>query len=198
MGQSLSEVEHVFVSTEDAEIAEVGNAFGAEVIKRPAELAQDTSPEWLAWQHAIQLVQARHGIFDRFLSLPPTAPLRSKVDVQKCLDLLDENTDVVITMTPATRSPWFNMVCEDEFGHLKLLVEGNFARRQDAPLGYDMTTVAYVLRPKFINNYQRLWDGRVKGIVVPNERALDIDTPLDLEIARFLKAKDYIQTSNSG
>ena len=186
MGQSLSEVEQVFVSTEDAEIAEVASTFGAEVIQRPDHLAQDTSPEWLAWQHAIEWVQERLVPFDRFLSLPTTAPLRSLQDVQGCLDLLEENTDVVTTMTPATRSPWFNMVCEDEFGHLKLLVEGNFARRQDAPIGYDMTTGAYVLRPKFIMNHQRLWDGRVKGVVVPNERAIDIDTSLDLEIARFL------------
>ena len=89
-------------------------------------------------------------------------------------------------MTPATRSPWFNMVCEDEFGHLKLLVEGNLARRQDAPVGYDMTTVAYVLRSEFVMNHHRLWEGRVKGVVVPNERAIDIDTPMDLEIVRFL------------
>ncbi|MEK9702699.1 MAG: acylneuraminate cytidylyltransferase family protein, partial [Deltaproteobacteria bacterium] len=181
MGQSLSEVEQVFVSTEDAEIANIANSFGTEVIKRPKDLAKDTSPEWLAWQHAIEWVQERLGPFDRFLSLPPTAPLRSKDDVQKCLDLLDEYTDVVTTMTPATRSPWFNMVCEDEFGHLKLLVEGNFARRQDAPVGYDMTTVAYVLRSEFVMNHHRLWEGRVKGVVIPNERAIDIDTPMDLE-----------------
>ena len=81
MGQSLPEVERVFVSTEDDEIAEVANVFGAEVIPRPAELAQDTSPEWLAWQHAIQSVQAKYGLFDRFLSLPTTAPLRSQEDV---------------------------------------------------------------------------------------------------------------------
>lgn len=186
MGQSLSEVEQVFVSTEDAEIAEVASAFGAEVIRRPDHLAQDTSPEWLAWQHAIEWVQERLGPFDRFLSLPTTAPLRSLQDVQGCLDLLEENTDVVITMTPASRSPWFNMVREGVNGELKLLVEGNYVRRQDAPVGYDMTTVAYVLRPKFVMNHQRLWDGRVKGVVVPNERAIDIDTSLDLEIARFL------------
>ena len=198
MGQILSEIKQVFVSTEDAEIADVANALGAEVINRPGHIARDTSPEWLAWQHAIEWVQERLGTFDRFLSLPTTAPLRSPVDVQSCLDLLDENTDVVITMTPTSRSPWFNMVSESTNGELKLLVDGNYIRRQDAPVGYDVSTVAYVLRPKFAMDHQRLWDGRVKGVVVPNERALDIDTPLDLEIARFLKAKDYIQTSNSG
>ena len=51
---------------------------------------------------------------------------------------------------------------------------------------YDMTTVAYVLRSEFVMNHHRLWEGRVKGVVVPNERAIDIDTQMDLEIVRFL------------
>ena len=189
MGQSLAEVERVFVSTEDPEITETAFSFGAEVITRPAELAQDTSPEWLAWQHAIKVVEEKFGRFERFLSLPATAPLRSQQDVERCLNRLDKETDVVISMTPATRSPWFNMVYQGPKGDLRLLVEGKYTRRQDAPIGYDVTTLAYVLRPEFILEKQRLWDGRVKGIEIPPERALDIDTPLDLEIARFLQTR---------
>ena len=98
----------------------------------------------LAWQHAITWVQEMGYLIDSVL--PTTAPLRSKEDVQSCLELLDENTDVVITMKEASRSPWFNMVSEDVNGELNLLVEGNYTRRQDAPIGYDVTTVAYVLR----------------------------------------------------
>ena len=189
MGQSLAEVERVFVSTEDPEITETALSFGAEVITRPAELAQDTSPEWLAWQHAIKVVEEKFGRFERFLSLPATAPLRSQQDVERCLNRLDKETDVVISMTPATRSPWFNMVYQGPKGDLRLLVEGNYTRRQDAPIGYDVTTLAYVLRPEFILGNQRYWDGRVKGVEIPPERALDIDTPLDLEIARFLQTR---------
>ena len=186
MGQSLSEVKHVFVSTEDQEIAEVAVSFGAEVILRPVEFARDESPEWLAWQHAIKIVQKKFGRFERFLSLPTTAPLRKQQDVQRCLDRLDAETDVVITMAPASRSPWFNMVRQETTGNLQLLVDGNYISRQDAPIGYDVTTLAYVLRPEFVLSNQRYWDGRVKGVEVPPERAIDIDTPLDLEIARFL------------
>ena len=191
MAQTLSEVEQIFVSTDDSEIADLASTSGAQIINRPEHLAGDTSSEWLAWQHAVEWVQERLGRFDRFLSLPTTSPLRSQKDVQRCLDMLGENTDVVITITPSTRSPWFNMVCEGQNGELKLLLEGCYIRRQDAPVGFDMTTVAYVLRPKFIMSHQRLWDGKVKGVVVPNERAIDIDTPLDLEIARFLKGRDH-------
>ena len=109
--------------------------------------------------------------------------------MQQCLDRLDVETDVVITMTAASRSPWFNMVRQDASGNLNLLVDGNYTRRQDAPIGYDVTTLAYVLRSEFILENQRLWDGRVKGVEIPPERALDIDIPLDLEIARFLQTR---------
>ena len=189
MGQSLAEVERVFISTEDPEITETAISFGAEVITRPTELAQDTSPEWLAWQHAIKVAEEKQGRFERFLSLPATAHFRNHQEVQQCLDRLDVETDVVITMTAASRSPWFNMVRQDASGNLNLLVDGNYTRRQDAPIGYDVTTLAYVLRSEFILENQRLWDGRVKGVEIPPERALDIDIPLDLEIARFLQTR---------
>ena len=81
------------------------------------------------------------------------------------------------------------MVRQEATGNLHLLVDGNYISRQDAPVGYDVTTLAYVLRPEFVLSNQRYWDGRVKGVEVPPERAIDIDTPLDLEIARFLYRK---------
>jgi N-acylneuraminate cytidylyltransferase len=79
------------------------------------------------------------------------------------------------------------MVKADTSGLLSLLVERDeIVRRQDAPLGFDLTTVAYVSRPQFILTKERIWDGRVRGVVVPQERAIDIDTELDLSVAEFL------------
>ena len=102
---------------------------------------------------------------------------------------MDEKTDVVVTMTNSQRSPWFNMVKKNKNDFLSLLVDGDFKRRQEVPLGFDMTTVAYVVRPSFILNNQRIWDGQVRGLNIPRERAIDIDTPLDLEITRFIHEK---------
>ena len=48
----------------------------ARVIDRPEQLASDTSPEWLSWQHAICYVQENFGDFQNFISLPTTSPLR--------------------------------------------------------------------------------------------------------------------------
>ena len=194
MAQEIPEVEEVFVSTDSGEILEEADRLGSAVIHRPEKLATDTAPEWLAWQHAIGEVEDRYGAFDRFLSLPPTSPLRSREDVNAALELLDENTDAVVTIQESNRSPWFNMVREQADGFLDLLVPPNegIVRRQDAPTGYDMTTVAYVSSPAFIQGHTRIWEGRVRGVVVPAERALDIDSELDLQIGEFL----YAQRSN--
>ena len=74
-----------------------------------------------------------------------------------------------------------------EKDNLKLVNSGkNIFRRQDAPVVFDMTTVAFVLKPEFILNNNSIWDGKVKGTEVPIERAIDIDDQIDLDMARFL------------
>lgn len=185
--QQVERIGKIYVSTEDAEIARVARAFGADVIDRPAELASDTAPEWLAWRHAIDEVFARDGVFDVFLSLPATSPLRSVNDVNACLDALDASTDVVVTVTPAARSPYFNMVTRSPEGESRLVIEGHpAARRQDVPTVYDLTTVAYVTRPEFIRTHDRLFDGRVRSVIIPKTRAVDIDDIHDFQFAEVL------------
>jgi N-acylneuraminate cytidylyltransferase len=83
------------------------------------------------------------------------------------------------------------MVRKDYNGFLKVFLEDDnkYTRRQETPAIYDMTTVAYVSRSEFIRNATGIFDGKVKGVNIPSERALDIDTELDFEIAEFLMDK---------
>lgn len=182
------EVDSVFVSTEDPEIAEVSERAGAIVIQRPDHLSTDSSAEWLAWRHAVEWVRDRFGDFSVFLSVPPTAPLRTTEDLTKCLGGLDAVTDVVVTMTPSARNPWFNMVVQDERGYVERVIASDppIVRRQDAPSVFDLATVAFVARPDFIMTHNSIWDGRIRGIQVALERAIDIDSELDLRTAQFL------------
>jgi N-acylneuraminate cytidylyltransferase len=124
---------------------------------------------------------------DVFLSLPPTSPLRSPGDVECCLELLSNSAaDIVITVREAERSPYFNMVRRADNGDVRLAIEGRYHRRQDAPALYDITTVAYVARADFVMQSSRIFDGRVRAVLVPRERALDIDTRFDMTIAEAL------------
>lgn len=186
LANHIADIERSFVSTDCPEIAKISESFGATIIPRPIFLAQDNSPEWLAWRHAVKWVHKSVGPFDRFLSLPATAPMRLEEDIRRCSEALDEETDVVVTMTPAKRSPWFNMVKVDKGGYVQTLIEGEYFRRQDAPEAFDLTTLVYLMRPNFIMTHENLWQGRVRGVLIPQERSIDIDTELDFNIAEFL------------
>ena len=187
LAQRLESVERVYVSSDCEEILKISEDAGAEVIIRPEELASDTAPEWLAWQHAINYLQKMNETFDIFLSLPTTSPLRSQKDINNALNALKKNDDAVITVTPSSRNPSFNMVSIDKEGIANLIEEKKVvSRRQDAPKYYDMTTVSYVSRPEFILSKKYLFSGRIKSIIVPKERAIDIDDITDALVAGFL------------
>ena len=158
----------------------------AKVIKRPKELAQDESSEWLAWIHAINFVHEQGYEFSKFISLPATAPLRADEDISNCLLALKGDVDVVITVTPANRNPSFNMVKRDTKGISELIIKSDLVRRQDAPLVYDMTTVAYVTSPQYILNKKNLFEGNTYSVIIPKERAVDIDDEIDFLLAEKL------------
>ncbi|MBC7905483.1 MAG: acylneuraminate cytidylyltransferase family protein [Rhodospirillaceae bacterium] len=191
--RACPQVDRVIVSTDDEEIAATARAFGAEVpFLRPAELAQDQSPEWLAWRHAVKYVQEHSGPFDVFLAVPVTSPLRAPEDLTACIQTLQGgDCDGVVTMTPSARNPYFNMVRQDETGKIAVALDAGYviSRRQDAPEMFDLTTVAYAVRPDFILSADDLFPGAVKAVVVPKERALDIDDAMDLAFAEFLVAR---------
>ena len=51
--------DHIFVSTEDKEIADIALKSGVGVIKRPRNLASDTSPEFKSWKHAVKYLESK-------------------------------------------------------------------------------------------------------------------------------------------
>lgn len=182
-------ISRLIVSTDDPEIAAVARAYGAEVpFLRPAELAQDTSPEWLVWQHAIRSLAEAEGRQPEILvNIPPTSPLRQPEDVESCVArLLATDADIALTVTESHRNPHFNMVTFQ--GESVALAAGGkrITRRQDAPPVFDITTVAYAARSAFVLSAGHIFEGNVTATVVPPARALDIDTELDFAFAEFL------------
>ena len=191
-GLAARTIGRVVISTDSEEIAFEAKAAGAEApFMRPPELATDESPEWLAWRHALEKMTKAGRDVTAFVSIPPTAPLRIPEDIDACVERLARgDADVVITVTPARRSPHFNMVNLDGNGMASLVMppESEISHRQNAPGVFDMTTVCYAVRPEYLMRAGGMMAGRVAAVLVPPERALDIDSELDLRIAEALIA----------
>lgn len=181
----------VTVSTDDPEIAEIAQAWGADVpFMRPDELANDTVAEWLAWRHAVETMAAANRDFDILVSLPATSPFRAVEDVEACIRVLREkpDIDVALTVRKSERSPYFTMAHVDPSGRAEIIIKNDppFHRRQDVPESFDLTTVAYAVRTSLIRTGNGLFDGTVHAVEVPAERAMDIDTPYDFLVAELL------------
>jgi N-acylneuraminate cytidylyltransferase len=192
VGLEVPGVSGVLCSTDSEEIRTVAQQHGATApFLRPAELAEDESPEWLSWKHlARHLIEAGASPEDLLVSLPATAPLRTVADVESAIAKhRTSGADVVVSYTPAARSPWFNMVTEAADGFLRVVNEtggDDITRRQDAPKVFDLATVVYVTTLGFVLGADSLFEGTVAGVEVPADRAIDIDTQLDFDIAEFL------------
>jgi CMP-N-acetylneuraminic acid synthetase len=183
-------LDRVIVSTEDDEIADVARGFGAEVpFMRPAELAQDSSPELLSWKHALQTLASIDGKMPEVLvNVPTTSPLRKVEDIEACFTKLAQTqADLCITVRSARHNPYFNMVkLEDHWASIVIAPSTPTFRRQDAPNVFEITTVAYAARAEYVLATPKLLDGRVCATIVPEERSLDIDTELDFAFAEFI------------
>jgi len=200
IAKKIDRISRIVVSTDSDEIARVAREFGADVpFMRPPRLSQDDSSEWLVWQHALDFLNKdTDESFDGIVSLPPTAPLRNENDVNKCIDEFEKgDADIVITMSIANRNPYFNMVTVNNDGYASVAVpmNKNIFHRQDAPAVFDMTTVAYVASTNFVLKSKGVFDGRVRGVNIPIERAIDIDTLLDFKLAEFFLKEGCIEDS---
>jgi N-acylneuraminate cytidylyltransferase len=188
----VPEISRVIVSTDSSQIAEIAVSCGAEVpFVRPEYLSSDTAAELDAWKHALAYLRDEElSMPEIMVSLPATAPLRSVADVSQAIQLFfSTDSDLVVAVSEAQRNPYFNMLTKEN----DLFKLGNsshkVSRRQDAPEFFDLSTVVYVARTNFVIAADRILDGKTRAIVIPKNRALDIDDLSDFQYAEFLLGK---------
>lgn len=184
----------VVVSSDSDLILEVAKEWGADYcIKRPDELATDQAAKIPVIRHCVQEAEKLLGYkVDIAVDLDATSPLRTVDDIQKAVLLLEEQqVSNIITGMPARRSPYFNLVEENENGFVQLSKKPDkvIVRRQDSPKCFDMNASIYVWwRDKLFAN-DTVFFPDTKIYVMPEERSIDIDSELDFEFVEFIAGK---------
>jgi CMP-N,N'-diacetyllegionaminic acid synthase len=180
----------VVVSTDDEALRDHALAKGAvDIGLRPPHLATDTAGKWGVWQHALAEAEARLGPVEAFLDLDCTSPLRLPEDIDGALDLfLAERPDMVMSCCEARKNPYFNLVEPDATGalHVSKPLPGGVVARQQAPVVWEHAASTYVVAPEYLKRAASLFEGRVIPYLMPPERCIDIDSPLDFRIVEFL------------
>lgn len=185
--------DRVLVSTDSEAIAQIARQWGAEVpFLRPAELATASAGKLPAILHLVEWVEARSGPVTRVVDLDPTSPLRDVADIQACNALLDSGADLVITGYESDKNPYFNMVEQKPDGFFERVCrpEREVLGRQSAPKVYAMNASIYGWHRRSLK--PSLWDaGRILLHVMPRERSIDIDHPVDFDLVELLMKRKF-------
>jgi len=182
-----ADLDRVVVTTEDTEIMEVAERFGAEVpFRRPMALAGDATPGIEPVLHALQWLAEQDDYRpDWILLLQPTSPLRTSGDIGAAIALATERgADSVVGVTEADPHPlWTKAVDDDGLLDEWLPDDGGHTRRQDLPPLVALNGAIYLTRRDVLLDRRSWYGDRTAAYLMPPERSLDIDTPWDFRLA---------------
>lgn len=181
-------INEVYVSTDDEAIATIAQQAGALVpFMRPKTLADDKTSKLDVIQHLVEQIETNHQKIDVIIDLDVTSPLREVNDIRNCFRLLTPDVDLVITGYLSNKNPYFNMVELDAGGFVNLSKRSEvlYTSRQTTPKVYAMNASIYIWQRHALNN--SLWvNQHIKLYEMPEERSVDIDTPLDWKLVQLL------------
>jgi len=179
-----SSLSDVVVTTDDEEIAEVSRRHGAHTpFMRPGHLAQDHTAGIDPVLHALEELPR----FDAVLLLQPTSPLRTTADIDACVRLAcDTAAACVVSVCEPTQHPYWTYRL-DTTGRLRPLIDlPAVTRRQDLPPLYAANGALYFARTEWLQSKRTFITPETLAFVMPAERSVDLDTPLDWKLAELL------------
>jgi len=178
-------VTRAILSSDDDDIIAAAQAAGCEVpFKRPPELATDEASVYDAMFHAVDQLDEE---YETVVLLQATSPLRTADDIDEAVAKLRERgAPSVVSVSLAPKPPhWMYTLDEDR---LQQVVEEAWSsdRRQALPHYYVPNGAVYVAKLDWLRQAGTFYSPETIGYVMPRERSIDIDAPIDLMVARAI------------
>lgn len=175
--------DRIVLSTDDAEIADVGRACGLDVpCLRPPDLATDTTPMLPVLQHMLGELEREGWQPDIVVLLQPTSPLRRAAHIRQAVELLrTTEADSVVTVVEVPRHLSPDYVMRIEGSRLvPFLPEGaRVTRRQDARPAYSREGTVYAFRRSTLERFGNIYGDDCRPLLIDPRDSLSIDTPDD-------------------
>jgi len=194
--------DHVVVSTDDDEIAEVAVAAGAVApFRRPAYLSDDMSPARGVINHAIEQIEAQHGArVQTVCCIYATAALITANDLLAAREILQNDPGLRFVFAAASYPhPVQRAMTMDAQGGVEMLFpEHAKTRSQDlVETFHDAGMFYWGRRDAFMDNHP-MFSPKSRPYIIPRERAQDIDTPEDWGFAEALLRLRLDQEADRG
>jgi CMP-N,N'-diacetyllegionaminic acid synthase len=189
----------VIVSTDHPEIQRVSREYGAEVpFTRPAHLAEDCPSEWVT-QHAVEFVEAEESRkVDIVVTMQPTTPFCLPSDIDSCVEILMANPGInsVFSAKVVHERPEWTFLVKDNNRVVPFVegeIKGDRGIFQALPELVIPNGAVYATRRTALFDEGVIISRDTGAHIMPLERSVDIDEPIDLLFAEFLFQKGGIK-----
>ncbi|MEK7178866.1 MAG: acylneuraminate cytidylyltransferase family protein [Patescibacteria group bacterium] len=177
-------IDRVVVSTDDINIAEIAKKFGAGVIIRPKELAEDNTPMDPVLKHAVEFLEKENYISDAIVLLQPTSPLRTAKHLDEAIEkFLGGDFDSLISVE-VNRNPRH----EVRGGEYLVPTFKKIENRNKREPSYIENGAVYISKIDLIKQ-GRIRGDRVGFYEMDRYSSIDIDESSDFEITERLLGK---------
>lgn len=176
----------ICVSTNDELVINIAKELEIEVpFKRPEVLASDRAGTYEVLLHALSYYDSINLDFDAVLLMQPTSPFRKEEDFIKLKELYDNKCDMVVAVKNAKENPYFTLFEEKFDGYLEISKVADFKTRQECPTVYAYNGSMYLIRTSSLRKSNLAGFRKIKKVVMPDERSIDIDTIQDWIVAEY-------------
>jgi len=177
---NATEIQDVWVTSDDEEILKVANEYGARVIKRPSEISGDDATSESAWRHAVNFIEDLDGAVDLIIAMQATSPLRESHDLDRGVrKLRDEGYDSILSATEVEDFFTWRILkdCSAQSVNYDYRLR---KRRQNIEKRYLENGSFYVFRPEMLRSTNNRLGGRVGISIMDRHKAFQIDNPEDV------------------
>ena len=177
----------VWVSSDSDQILEISKSFGAKLIKRPKEFAEDTSSSEDAWNHAIDYleIEMRYSI-DWVIAPQTTSPLTESKDISLGISKVkSQKFYSYFSCCPVSDTLIWGT---DENNNLSSLNYDwkNRKRRQDNKKQFIENGAFYIFKPEVLKVNKNRFGENIGIIEMDNWKIFEIDTYEDIKICEIL------------
>lgn len=183
---SIPEITRVVVTSDDVSAQKIASDLGAEIVVRPAELAQDNSAIESAILHALAELNLDPTSTDVLTVIQPTSPLRDKQLLATSISNFIKNGSQgsVFGIVEVEHHPAKMLVVNGEFVVPFTKVEDLSAPRQQLQRVVRQSGSIYITNLQQFLSLGTLFINPVGWVAVSGAEAIDIDTAQDLALAQ--------------
>jgi CMP-N,N'-diacetyllegionaminic acid synthase len=183
------------VSSDDDEVASITSRYpSAEFIPRPAHLSTDTSPAIDYVRHALE--HKAQSSWNLIVIIQPTTPFVRPEDIDGTIALAIENdvpSAVSVMKIGQLHHPWKLKTMRGSMLEPFMMEEKNIRQAQELPELYTRNGGVYVTTMETISK-GLIIDDPCLGFVMPSDRSVDINDPIDFDFAEFLAARYHLNS----